>query len=57
MLITYIIALAFTVVLLLSAVRLHFSFGLHRGIKAKMKVAGPHVERSLHLHDHIFRQY
>jgi len=53
---TYIVTLAFFVILLISAVRLHFSFGLHRGMKAKMKVAGPHVERSLHLHDYIFRK-
>jgi hypothetical protein len=57
MLITYIIALAVTVLLLLSAVRIHFSFGLHRGIMSKVNVAGSHVEeRPLHLHEHIFRK-
>lgn len=57
MFISYIIAMIVIGILLFSAVRLHLSFGLHRGTKAKVKVAGPHVERTLHLHDHIFRTY
>ena len=58
--IEYIIAIAVIVILLLGAVCLHFSFGLHRGRKAKVKVADPHVVRAYHhlhvphLHDHIF---
>jgi hypothetical protein len=59
MLITYILALAFITILLFSAVHLHFSFGLHRGLKAKVKVkvAVSHVERTPNLHEEIFRKY
>jgi len=65
--IEYIIALAVIVILLLSAVRLHLSFGLHHGRKAKVKVADPRIMRTHHwhvshlharnLHDRMFRSY
>ena len=58
MLITYIIALTLVAILLCGAVRLHFSFGLHRAIKEieKEKEIVPYVERTPHLHDYIFAQ-
>lgn len=62
MLITYLITLTIIVVLLVSAVRLHFSFGFHHdGIKAKVKAHEERVEvvqvERTHLHEHIFRQF
>jgi hypothetical protein len=57
MIIAYIIALAVIVILLFSAIRLHYSFSLHRSIKKKMKGKGPHKERTPHLHDFIFTRY
>ena len=68
MFIAYIITLALTVILLFSAVCLHFFLGLHRGIKTKVKkvrVVGRRVGSRHHwhvshlhapnLHEHIFR--
>ena len=49
MLITYLIALVVIVILLFSAVFLHFFFGL-----GQRKT--PRVKRPLNLHDHIFRK-
>ena len=59
MLIVYVVALMFIVILLCSAVRLHFSCGLHHGMmtRVKVKVEVPHRGEHTHLHDHIFRQY
>lgn len=59
MLIAYITTLIIVAMLLLCAVRVHMSFCLHRGMRAKVKttVEIPRVERTPHLHDFIFSKY
>jgi hypothetical protein len=53
----YITALTIIAVLLLCAVRLHLSLGLHRVKRARVEIIVPPVEPTPHLHDYIFAKY
>jgi hypothetical protein len=53
----YIIALVFVVIVLVSAVRLHLFFGLHRVTKRGAKARGPRMSHTRNLREYLFGKH